>query len=421
MLVSRALEYLDSLNQEAKGDESLQRELAAAYEKIGDVQGQPRQANLGDSAGAAESYRKALAIRESLAAADPKNLDLLRELTPIYSKVSDLLWTMGDPQGAMESSRKEMAAAGAVYRANASDPANRLLLASYRMDYGYKQAVIGGDRQGGLENLRQGSVMLEQINSENPRDLHVRRILALSYSRAAGILEDEPSSHDQAMALYEKSIALKQALVVAEPNNVDFRRLLAYDQYAMGELLADTNLNEAVRQERAALSSYEELAHSDPANMQFQQDMARARSKIGQMLVRMKDFSGGLEQLRLSLILLEKLPHTTNPQSMLGYAVASDQLWMGKADVGLASSAKLAAQQRLGYCHAAESWFNKCMPGFRGAARPCGTPVRGSGTSGGDRNSREQFAEAQRRSNRATILGHYRKLRHAVGDRGVGV
>jgi hypothetical protein len=37
LLVQRALEYLDSLAQEAGSDLSLQRELAAAYQKVGDV------------------------------------------------------------------------------------------------------------------------------------------------------------------------------------------------------------------------------------------------------------------------------------------------------------------------------------------------------------------------------------------------
>ncbi len=38
-LVKRALEYLDDLSREAGGRSDLRRELAAAYEKVGDVQG----------------------------------------------------------------------------------------------------------------------------------------------------------------------------------------------------------------------------------------------------------------------------------------------------------------------------------------------------------------------------------------------
>ena len=47
-------------------DRALQRELAAAYERVGDVRGQAYSANLGDLAGAMESYLKALRIREAL-------------------------------------------------------------------------------------------------------------------------------------------------------------------------------------------------------------------------------------------------------------------------------------------------------------------------------------------------------------------
>ena len=65
-LVRRALEYLDSLAQEAGGDPHLQGELAAAYEKVGDLQGAPRKPNLNDFPGAIASYEKARRIREQL-------------------------------------------------------------------------------------------------------------------------------------------------------------------------------------------------------------------------------------------------------------------------------------------------------------------------------------------------------------------
>src|SRR3989442_15514691 len=75
-MVKDALEYLDSLANEASGDRTLQRELATAYQKIGDVQGNSNMANLGDTSGALASYRKSLAIRRLLAQSDPANTDL---------------------------------------------------------------------------------------------------------------------------------------------------------------------------------------------------------------------------------------------------------------------------------------------------------------------------------------------------------
>src|SRR5204862_6686977 len=47
-LVKDALAYLDSLNIEAASDPALQRELAAAYERVGDVRGEVYGASIGD-------------------------------------------------------------------------------------------------------------------------------------------------------------------------------------------------------------------------------------------------------------------------------------------------------------------------------------------------------------------------------------
>ena len=76
LLVDRALQYLDSLSREAGGDRALQEELAQAYEKVGDVQGNPYYANLGNTAGAIESYGKARVIIEALLKDDPNNASL---------------------------------------------------------------------------------------------------------------------------------------------------------------------------------------------------------------------------------------------------------------------------------------------------------------------------------------------------------
>src|SRR5439155_17149601 len=90
-LVKDALNYLDSLATEAAGDPALQRELAAAYERVGDVRGEAYGASLGDRSGATESYRKALTIRETLFAAAPQDFQNRRDLAGAYQKVGNQL------------------------------------------------------------------------------------------------------------------------------------------------------------------------------------------------------------------------------------------------------------------------------------------------------------------------------------------
>src|SRR5512140_1083909 len=64
LLVRRAAAYLDRLTADSSADAKLQREIAAAWERLGDVQGGSN-ANLGDNTDALESLKKAVAIREA--------------------------------------------------------------------------------------------------------------------------------------------------------------------------------------------------------------------------------------------------------------------------------------------------------------------------------------------------------------------
>ena len=84
LLVHNALRYLDTLAIEAKEDRSLQRDLANAYLKLADVQGNPLHSNLGDTAGSIANYKKVVSMREALVAADPKNQDDRFQLAVAY-------------------------------------------------------------------------------------------------------------------------------------------------------------------------------------------------------------------------------------------------------------------------------------------------------------------------------------------------
>jgi tetratricopeptide (TPR) repeat protein len=93
LLVERALQYLNDLNASGGKDRELQLELAAAYIKIGDVQGHRRDAHLGDHAGAIRSFQQARWILVSLDATDRRSIELLRRadgaLCDLYEVVGD--------------------------------------------------------------------------------------------------------------------------------------------------------------------------------------------------------------------------------------------------------------------------------------------------------------------------------------------
>ncbi len=120
LIVKRALEYLDGLAAEGRGDRSLQMEIASAYQRVGEVQGDPLYPNLGDSQGAMESSRKALALREALCLADPGNLQFQLALASIHQQLSDILDLSSDSTAAVQHSAKALA----IYEALAGNLAN---------------------------------------------------------------------------------------------------------------------------------------------------------------------------------------------------------------------------------------------------------------------------------------------------------
>jgi len=68
LVVAKALQYFDKLAREGGDDPQLQRELASAYERLGDIQGgNLMEGNLGHPADARRSYEAALALRIALA------------------------------------------------------------------------------------------------------------------------------------------------------------------------------------------------------------------------------------------------------------------------------------------------------------------------------------------------------------------
>jgi len=85
-LVKTSLQYLDSLANEVSNDPGLQLELATAYEKIGDVQGNSKYSNLGHPEAALQSYGKAVAIARKMG----KSPEALEVLASTYSDIGTI-------------------------------------------------------------------------------------------------------------------------------------------------------------------------------------------------------------------------------------------------------------------------------------------------------------------------------------------
>ena len=306
VLVDRALQYLDKLSKEAKSDLSsgselsLERELASAYERVGDVQGGFRASNLGDTAGFIASYQKALAIREAVLQRDPGNVQAERELLRTHGRLSDALLAKGDLNGSVNQLKQLLPIAEKLSAGAPNNLTNRRNLALAYLDYGWKRAPLG-DSKGSLQDCRKAVAMLESVSAADPSDKRTRRVLAIAYGRVGELLSNE-GQHADSLAMHEKALAIEGELMRQDPRNTDLARLQAWDTMRSGEeILAGGSVEQALEKYHDALSRFRALSDADPKNIQFHSDVAAVLARMGAAHLVQAKAAEALAELKRSL------------------------------------------------------------------------------------------------------------------------
>ena len=110
LVVSKALEYLNELQKQAGDDQPLMQELADAYVKIGDIQGNPYQSNIGDDSGALASYGRAKTLYERLAQSAMSH-SVRRGQVVARESIGNILWSQGRFEEAIATYREQLALA----------------------------------------------------------------------------------------------------------------------------------------------------------------------------------------------------------------------------------------------------------------------------------------------------------------------
>ena len=366
LIVDRALGYLDTLAAEAKGNLSLQRELAAAYQKVGDVQGGFREANLGDTAGALASYRKSLGILEAVTAADPSNVEAQRELIRAHGKLGDILTLAGDRAGAIQQSRQLVAIAERLSAADPANQAERRNLALAYLDYGSKRADKEQWRAA-LQDCQKALPLLESVVAAG--DKKSRRLLALAYSRNGDLLSRFAQQHAESVAMHQKAIDLAQSMLLEDPDNVDLRRIEAWEILLTGdELGVQGDAAAALEKYRATLKQLQALSAADVNDVQVQILIAIATGRIGSAFLQQGNATAALLELESSLAQGRRFARPGVPNSDLAWTMALDQFQTGQAHALLGSDARLSANARRENWQQALVSYQKSIPELTAAA-----------------------------------------------------
>jgi serine/threonine protein kinase len=310
-LVKDSLGYLDALSQQAGPDKQLQRELASAYLKVGDVQGRAFRANLGDSKGAMDSYHKSLAMRQRLTALQPESLELREELGVTYERIAGLNLFLGNPTAALENAKK----ASAIYEElSTQEPANRTVRAELATFYQWAGLASGasavnnlGNVKGAMEYYRKSVAVLEPLVAADPADADSRGKLSVVYSYIAQLYSDT-GNQAEGVEFYRKALSITESTAKADPTNVFLKRELAvgYSNLCSVQMLAGDKSG-AVESCRRAVPIFEAMLSADPNDKNMRMDGAIIYRKLGEALGKANDRAGALEQFRAALRIFNEL------------------------------------------------------------------------------------------------------------------
>jgi eukaryotic-like serine/threonine-protein kinase len=399
-IVKTTLEFLENLSRDAGRDERLRLPLAAAYYRLGDVQGYQFKPNLGDTPGALDSYRKAAALLEPLRRKHPNDPDILSACVDIYDHMGSVLDGTGDIAATIKAyetalpvvqvlirlkpNDKEAAQNPGVFYndfARALDPID----APRAYDYARKHldlipgllkqfpndddiadeaavahATMGdilarrGELTQALDQMRQNAQIRETILARHPDDAVRRRSLMLAYGHVAAILGSPMSLNlgdpKGAREYYDKAVAIAREIAQADPQD----RTAQYDvassllRQAAVEL-PPSELPQALAGLREAAGILESLARSDPQAMRYPRSLVLAYVYAGYRLRDLGKTEEALAEMRRAVSVADSImaAHPGDSQTLPQILKAEGEIANLLAARGDTAGALVHAQRNL--------------------------------------------------------------------------
>ncbi|HEY8509643.1 MAG TPA: protein kinase, partial [Steroidobacteraceae bacterium] len=311
LLISRATEYLDRLSRQSGNDPALQREIAAAYARLGFVQGQPTHPNLGDLNAARTSYQKALSIAQALLRTDPDDKAARRTLALAHERLGDVeAWSGHLPEGVAHA-REALKAWRQWSEGQPETSVPMLYVAIGHIKLG---DVLGNpnlpnvdDQAGAMSSYQRALLLLSGITPGGPKDGEVRRYITLVHERI-GILHMLAGRHDEAMTSFEASFAGRQALAIENPaSRMALRDLGVAHEKICTVLLACDDARAAVQRCGEALEIYNRLHVADPKDVQAVHTLVIGHRWLHQALAAAGELSAARAELDRSTELAQML------------------------------------------------------------------------------------------------------------------
>jgi eukaryotic-like serine/threonine-protein kinase len=305
-LFHSALTYLDELRRSTGNDPRLLLELSKAYVRVGDLEGSPFVANLGNSGTAVTSYQKAWQAAQEAHARMPGD-ESTQALIEAYQRLGGIQSFLGNLQEAHDSYQQGLSWAQSFWQRKPDDPVRKRLLAM-------NHAGLGDVDLSNLhpdQALQWFSAAFRVFGTSPTGDEDHDYLLIQLYSDAGRAL-NELGKQSQALENDRKAATLAEALAQRYPSSVHARRaiFLADEEIVLPLAGRDAlNVGDAAQAQvyaRRALEIAQMLGGRDSGDVQGPYDLALAYTGLGDSF-RLTDPDVAGEWYRKSIALTKKL------------------------------------------------------------------------------------------------------------------
>ncbi|MGA2740491.1 MAG: serine/threonine-protein kinase [Bryobacteraceae bacterium] len=267
LLVKTAQEYLASLSKEASGDPALTRELAAAYEKVGDIQGEPGAGNVGNTRGAVESYRQAVSLRQSLHDADSADPAIRVAMAAGLVKLANVQARTPELEAAVSNCRRALVLAGKTLEAH---PGLSSAVVGLAQTHSAMSLLLlkKNDVRGSIDEAARSLALRERLAAAAPRDRDAQLALAEAVHTMGKLTGQMGTNNDQAIAYYSKAQEILERLCREDPSDGGSERGLMRVLSELGfiELGQANSKQKALANMRRAYTMADRRVRADPAD-----------------------------------------------------------------------------------------------------------------------------------------------------------
>jgi non-specific serine/threonine protein kinase/serine/threonine-protein kinase len=281
LLAEKGVKYLDKLAAEKGLTPSIKRDLVNGYLKNGEVKGNLYGASLGETAGAEDSYRKALRYAGELVRADPSNLEDRGNLVHAHRGLAEVLSTSGNRAEAIRHYEEAIRIQEATLATAAPDE-NTLREAANLWDSMGSLRLLSSDPASALDCYRHALPILERLPATYANKVNLLAYMRENIANAMVLAGGDASGAEQIVL---QSIATYQHRVDVNPIP-RARRLLAQAYQVLADVQRHNGNNaEALQSMRRSLQMTETLLAEDPKDEQARLDRQQGLMQEIELLI----------------------------------------------------------------------------------------------------------------------------------------